>query len=384
MLRSSALERRPHPAEHVVVAVCAVALAVTYRWTWHLWQVRPDGVPNLAGLGLLRHLTVWPALLISCALMIVAPRIGTTLNVAVLATALAADQIRIQPEVVSLALLALAAAWSWRRIACAHFASMWFWAGLNKVLSHGWPTGGAPFIADSVHLGSHAGLIVWGVPAAELAIGLAALPALRRRLPGTGTLEGRLLMVAGLGGAALHLGILVTLSPWLASHNSAVWPWNAALAICAPLLLVAVRRAPATEPSPDQIPAPAPDTGLDPPVTPPVTRAANRTGAAGHLVSALIIVLWVAPAGFYVGLGDAYLSHNLYTLNTEQAQRCRSNSCRPFGTSAYPSLNVPVPPETRIYDAWFQKVCLPGETLRIIRPANRVTGERRTERSCSR
>jgi hypothetical protein len=80
----------------------------------------------------------------------------------------------------------------------------------------------------------------------------------------------------------------------------------------------------------------------------------------------------VYPAGFYLGITDAYLGHNLYSANTRTGSICPA----PIGefvpkcgetsfTSTWNTLNVPLPPEKRLYLAWFEKVCRPGETLRL-------------------
>ena len=168
--------------------------------------------------------------------------------------------------------------------------------------------------------------------------------------------------ITGAGATALHLGILLTLGPWLASFNSAVWPWNAALACCAPLLFIA--RPAQARPTHDR----AQDT---------------EPLRSRHLAVGVAALLFVLPAGFYAGVSDAYLSHNLYTSNTAQALRCTDTGCAPFGTEAYSALNVPLPPETRIYAAWFRLVCNAGETLEVTRPRTRITGEVSSRRSCS-
>ena len=349
------LLRRPAPVEHAVVAVCALALAVTYRWTWAVWQVRARvDVPQVPNLSLVSGLAEFPmawGLVVVCALMVVFPRIGTALNCVVLTVAVLGDQVRLQPEIVSLALLALAAAWSWRRIACAHLAVLWFWAGCNKALSYGWVSEAGPYIATPLRLTAHLWLVLWGVPLAEMAVGLSALwPRLRA--------------ISGIGGGVLHVGMVITLGPWLGAYNSAVWPWNAALVVCAPLLFL----------GPGYVGPFLPDRSKN---HPPPRRGPDRVATAG------VAFMAIAPVGFYLGAGDAYLSHNLYTSNTAQARRCSDQACVPFGYEAFVMLNVPLPPETRVYDAWFQKVCLPGERLEIIKPATRVTSEHVGTRPCA-
>lgn len=353
-MSSGPLLRRPAPVEHAVVAVCSLALAVTYRWTWTVWQVRAGAdlpqVPNLSLISRLGGFRVAWALVVICALMIVLPRVGTVLNCLVLTIAILGDQVRLQPEIVSLALLALAAAWSWRRIACAHLAILWFWAGCNKALSYGWVSVAGPYIATPVRLTAHLWLVLWGVPLMEMAMGLSALwPRLRA--------------VSGIGGGLLHVGIVITLGPWLGAYNSAVWPWNAALVICAPLLFLGPGYVGPFLAAPSELPPPRPRTD--------------------RIATAVVAFIAIAPIGFYLRISDAYLSHNLYTSNTAQAQRCSDQSCLPFGLEVYQLLNVPLPPETRVFNAWFQKVCLPGERLEVTKPPTRVSPEHVDTRSCT-
>ncbi len=108
------------------------------------------------------------------------------------------------------------------------------------------------------------------LPLCELGLGLTAL-------------WPRLWKVTALGAVLVHGGILVTLSPLFGDWNSAVWPWNAAVAVVAPMLCL-------SQPKGAAFPSPA--------------------------IVAVAAVLLGFPALFYVGLVDAYVSHNLYSNNT--------------------------------------------------------------------
>ncbi len=340
--------RRPTPAAHLVVVTCAVALTLSYRWTWRLWLHRTDGVPNLSAINALSTFSLAPLLIIACALMIAAPRMGTVVHAILLVVAILGDQVRMQPEFLSLSLLALTAAWGSQQLSRAHLGTLWFWAGCNKALSLGWASGGAGFIAGSLHQGSHRGVVAWCVPMMEIALGLS-------------TLIPRLRVVSGIGGAALHVGIFATLSPYFASFNSAVWPWNVAFAVAAPLVFL---------------------TGPFHSTAPTTAQATTRT-LWHRLGTALAVgVLVVSPAGFYIGVSDAYLSHNLYSSNTAVAQRCQADVCAPFQPDGFMDLNVPVPPELRLFRSWFRSTCSPGETFTMVRPANRVVGARRSTETC--
>jgi hypothetical protein len=109
--------------------------AATILLTWSLWQVR-ESPPLLPAVGL-PQLPVGIALIATLAVILRAPRAGVAVHLAVLLYSFAADQTRLQPQIISLALLLVgtcdvpAAA----PIARAHLISLWIWSGLNKALS---------------------------------------------------------------------------------------------------------------------------------------------------------------------------------------------------------------------------------------------------------
>ncbi len=201
---------------------------------------------------------------------------------------------------------------------------MWLWAGTHKALSLGWSTGGASFIGSA--LGVPKPWIAALVPVAEIALGLMAM-------------WPRLGKATAAGGFILHSMIVVTLLA--ANWNSAVWPWNVGLAL-ASLLLFTER----------------------------VGKLQNR-----RVVRGAALAFFIYPALFYLGLGDAYLSHNLYTSNTAEAAVCTPGTalCLPAPFSTWTALNVPLPPEPRLYRQWFQMTCTPGTVLRITGPRTRLT-----------
>ncbi|HEX2090063.1 MAG TPA: hypothetical protein VHI54_09100 [Actinomycetota bacterium] len=317
----------PRVASHAVVVVTAAGLAASYLLTWDLWRGRIDP-PNLPAVGALSSLDFGAALVAAAVAAMVFPRAGSVIHSAILLLAMLGDQIRLQPEFVSLGLLLAAAAWPPTGMAIArwHLITLWGWAGLHKILSIGWPEAGAPFIASAAGRPELRSVVAVAVPLAE--VGLAAL-ALRAR-------TWRILWVAA---ALFHVGVVVVLAR--IGWNSAIWPWNVALAAVTPFLFN-----PASAPNQD--------------------RPALRSRSV--VVAAVLFALY--PVGFYFGMSDAYPSHNLYSANTAQAVIvCRPeapNRCTPaawYGTVA--SLNVPFPPERRLYVAWFERICEPGERLRI-------------------
>jgi uncharacterized membrane protein YphA (DoxX/SURF4 family) len=212
-----------------------------------------------------------------------------------------------------------------RVIARAHLVSLWFWSGLNKALSVGFMGGSARWLYNAfpVHLGFIEPYFGWLVIATEMSIGVLLLvPRLRR--------AGVVLAVG------LHVSGLIALVSirW----NPSVWPWNIALALAAPAYFLFE----------DKHPLP------------------RRTSVAVAIATALAIV----PAGFYAGVVDAYPAHNLYTSNTATAMICKASaSCSDAAfRTTWNDLNVPLPPEPRLYRAFFERVCTPGVDTLVIYP----------------
>lgn len=311
-------------AARSVTTISTLGLAATILITWPLWAYR-DAPPTLPAVAGLAGLDLRPWLVVATVAALLRPRIAAPALVGVLVVGVLGDQTRLQPEVLSLAFLAVVGD-RWPSLARWHLATMWLWAGAHKVLSLGWTTGGAAYIAQAHEVPGARVAVAWLVPAAEITVGVLALrrrwwPVLRWAAP------------------ALHLGILLTLvrDGW----NEAVWPWNAALAAVAPLLFVA-----------DAPRAAAPTT---------------RALAAG---------LATFPALFYLGWVDAYPAHNLYTSNTATAVVCDAGPvprCSAALFDTFDELEVPMPPEPRLYRATFDRTCQPGSTLVVTGRATRLT-----------
>lgn len=322
------LERR----YHFLCAAAAVAQLVTLRWTWDLWVPRSDP-PNLAMVGWLSSISWGWVLVALCVVTVVRPRWGGPAFGVALVLACLGDQTRLQPGVISVAILMIAPAFgdNGRAVARWHLCSLWLWAGLHKALSTGWPAegGNAEFIAESLGRPELTALVVVAVPLAEIVLGLTAL-------------WPRLWPVTGVGGAVLHVGVLVSLSPIFADWNSSVWPWNAAVAVAAPILFLGQHE------------------GAAFPSRPMIMVAA---------------VLLAYPVLFYVGAVDAYLSHNLYTSNTASAKICWPDEkrCSRAAFSTWESLNVPLPPEPRLFRQSFRIVCERGDVLHISGIRTRLT-----------
>jgi hypothetical protein len=319
--------------------VLALALIASYLVTWRLWSVRTDP-PNLPAIAFLRTFEYGVPLLITAALAMARPRIGAVAHAAVLALAMLGDQLRLQPEFVSLALLLVAVAWAPQGFVVGrwHLLTVWLWAGLHKVFSAGWPRGGAAFIAHLMRAPSLRVVVAVAVPLAEIALALLALD--RRR-------GWRVLRIAA---PIFHVAVMALLASRVS--NVAVWAWNLALAAAAFALFA------------------------------PVAEPQSRTRAP-RPVAVVGVVMLLFPAGFYAGVVDAYLAHNLYSSNGEDAFVCRprQRGCHraPFSTSP---LRVPMPPEGRLYRAWFDRTCIPTQVLVVRGTWTRFADRSVTQHDC--
>jgi hypothetical protein len=215
-----------------------------------------------------------------------------------------------------------------KAFARAHLIAMWFFAGFNKLMSPNFIDGTAQWMLSGITtnpspwLYEHVGYIIAGT---ELTIGILAFLPWTRKL-------------AAIGAFGLHTGILLDLSPRGHDWNESVWPWNIALAFAGFALIWPWHESP-------------------------------RVWFAGMqpLVRTMILVVLISPLGFYVGITDAYLAHNLYSSNTANATVACGGSCPPYRQpdSTWDAFNVPLPPEHRIFKTFFAESCDPGDVLTI-------------------
>jgi hypothetical protein len=288
------------------------------------------------------------------------PRIGASLHALALTGAICLDQLRIQPEFVSLAILLVGTLP--RRapllIARCHLISLWLWAGIHKLLCPQYLDQTGPDLAHGMFadLSSSAAFVLGiVVAAAELVLGLTAIVPLARRL----TPKFALLV---------HGGILLVLVA--RGWNSAVWPWNVALAAAGYGYFAGWNRLLLTW-----------DDGVELPVE--SAASDNRAGtAAGPLaiwswrVVAAIVLAY--PGLFYLNLCDGYLAWCVYASNTPEATI--HDDAAPSGQRlfdrAYERLNVPFSPAARLFEQYFRRVGRLDDRLQIddSRPMSRWRG----------
>ncbi len=309
-------------AEHRLVALrwlLVLCQAAAILSMWPLWQVR-DSPPLLPALAL-PQAPLGIALIATLALVLRAPCAGVAAHIAVLLYAFACDQTRLQPQIVSLALLLLGTCpfASAAPLARAHLVSLWIWSGLNKALSVEFVDRTATLLFDNLPLapGWLRPWFGWLIIVCESAVGLCLLiPPLRR---------------AGVALAFLvHGMILLVLVPghWSVS----VWPWNLALPVAAAALF-----------------------WESPPAWP---------SRSARVVLAALLLL---PVGFYGGWVDAYLAHHVYSDTGATALVCRYGAgCtqKPF-LEPYVPMRARLPPEPRLFVAYFDAICRPGDRLAV-------------------
>lgn len=334
--------------------VCQTALIAM---TWPLWMAR-QSPPVLPMLDMaLFAIDVGPILLLTLAIALVWPGQGAVLHIVVLLAAIAADQTRLQPSVVSLALLLTLSGRSSSAgallIAQAHLCALWVWAGVHKLLSPAFTLTTFPWFITRVWP-SAPETVVWHggtvLALAEILLGLLALTSVLNG--GRASRMARRLV--GPCALTVHLGIASALI--LLAENTSMIPWNIALA-CSGFALFA----PASKTA---------DTRDD-------ATSGSSTNKPRRSLPALATAgcLMLSPAGFYLDVTDAYLSHVFYTGAIISTVRCDANGMCITDSEQKQSLarfGVGFPPEQRLLKAHFQASCRPGERQILHPPVTRL------------
>jgi hypothetical protein len=350
-----ALERWLPISLRVLLAICQLAAICLTR---DLWRGR-SGTGEAPNLPLFEGLEFaasridffWP-LLVSLGLVLAWPRVGVALHLGVLALAIACDQMRIQPEFLSVALLMLGTLTQHgpQLIARCHLISLWTFAGLHKLLSPEYLLDSGPRMWHNTVAGlSDRQAFLFSLLTALLELTLGALAVVPRTRRAVFPLA-----------AALHGGILLSLvaQQW----NTAVWPWNIAV-IAAAFVLFRHWNEPLWQ------------RGL----ATPAESTLPRTKFRWQIAAAVVLVY---PALFYVGLADAYLAWCVYSSNGPAATLYRADDLADAGDLAdldpaageelqfahYDELNVPFPPARRLFVQYFRRVGQPGDVLALDEP----------------
>lgn len=319
--------------------------------TWPLWQARngASNPPNLPISDMLdpMQFSMGELLLLSLALVLFRPRSGAIVHGGLLAAAMVLDQLRIQPEFVSLAILI---AGTIPRpgpllLARSHLIALWLFAGLHKLLSSGYVWEAGPDLARGLFTNLsdlQAFLVSIAMAVAELTLGIIAIfPLSRKSIP--------------VMGFVVHGGILLSLV--VQGWNTAVWPWNLALAAAGYGFFA----------------------GWDGPLWP---RANSTTSASiGWKIASAAILTY--PLLFYFNLCDGYLAWCVYSANLPDAVIYDDQS--PEGERlfdrAYEPFNAPFSPAVRLFEQYFRRTAQPGDRLEIDdpRPLSRWLGKQQRE-----
>jgi hypothetical protein len=348
--------------------------ALAIGLTWHVWQVRTSegDAPNLPlidavwfdrmqfGFG-------WP-LLVSLMVAVAYPRWGVALHCGLLVLAIIFDQLRIQPEFVSVAILLVGtlAGVGPNRLARSHLIALWFWAGLHKVLSGG-------YLFDT---GPRMWIDTIGEMPRGLSIGLAVAAALFELGLGVLALFPRAKRLVPWMAALLHLGILTSLV--VQRWNPAVWPWNVAVIAAAMVLFGA-----------------AEEQNIRGQKTADRGQQTGTSGRAAWPWKVAGAVMLLQPGLYYLGMSDAYLSWCVYSSNTPAAtlysagtdshldEAIRSGKTlepeelgeildqaagEDLAFKHYASIDAPFAPAMRLYEQYLRRVGRPGEMLVIDDP----------------
>jgi len=314
-------------------------LFVTFRWllvatqsatiltTWPLWNVRtsPPMLPVWDG----PQVSFGVLLLASLAVILIRPRLGIILHSALLLVAMSLDQMRLQPEFISQAILLWGTLPSRaaRTICRAHLIALWFFSGFHKLLCPGFYSGDAHWLVTSFFPGASPTLtafVGFMIAVSEMTLAVVAL------LPATRTYAVRL-------ACALHLGILCILMFGL-HWDEAVWPWNLALAVAGPVMIGSWKG-----------------------------ELKFNFSSLKLAARAAVAFILIGPFAYYPGLLDTYLCHVLYSNHAPVAWIRRADGHTSY-IDTRTQLSVPVPQVHRLYEAHFNAVAQPGDRLEIFDP----------------
>jgi uncharacterized membrane protein YphA (DoxX/SURF4 family) len=269
-------------------------------------------------------------LLASLAVVLTVPRVGLPVHTALLVWAMVSDQCRMQPHVISLAWLM----WGTCGLpggtiaARASLTATWLYAGIHKLCSPAYFTRSGPWMLHAI----------WPGAAPNLAAPLAAAVALTEVALGIGVLFPAWRRAVAVGAVIFHTAILLVLG-WRLDWNREVWPWNAALALAGPLLVGCWQ---------------GPGLGAE-------------WHRASRFARGLAVALLLLPAGYWLGVVDAYLAHCVYSDNTPRAYACTPLTRRSLDEDSR-RHGIVLPPAHRLFPAFFRSVGRPGEWLEIEDP----------------
>ena len=305
-----------------------IAQAATIIITWDVWQIRDltTTVPNLPWLAATPQINFGYLLIASLVFALIRPRrFGLMVHLFILAISIASDQLRCQPQVISIGILMTACVLpKFKRIAVWFLIAMWVWAGIHKTLSPDWYGEVTYYLLlrerfnwENIRLWDyHASL---AIIAAVAEVGLGVLAWYRPKLAAP------ICFLSHIAIAIFLIGI-----DW----NFSVLPWNFCTAIVGAWLLWSVND-----------------------IVRPVSLPESKMG---KLVVAFLLI---SPIGFYFGMVRHSLCHVLYSANFPDAVITKADG--PMICEAIGELRVPFPHEPKAYIDLFRMIGKPGEKLHI-------------------
>jgi uncharacterized membrane protein YphA (DoxX/SURF4 family) len=343
-------------------------LAVTYYKTELTWQNR-QSPPQLSAWGIFDWLQFdyYLPLLGTLFAVLIVPRTGLVLHSVLLFIAILADQTRLQPEFISSVILLWAsfASPALRTVGALHLGTMWFYAGLHKILAPGFYRNTSLYIFQQLmQLDiSETQTMSLGIAlaVAEMSLGLLViLPRTRR--------------IAAVLACGMHLVIFVctttlpmSVNHWikgdqrLAEHYlypsawfQPIWPWNLILMLSGFALLWNWNSTP---------------------------RQLWQQAHAG--LRTAILAMLVSPLLYYVGWLHPYLAHCLYSGNVvvayveyqptslpipEQADPRKVGLRRGLGEEVQAALGLSLPPTEFMFRRYFEMTGRPGEVAVLMYP----------------
>lgn len=315
-------------ASFLFLVLAVISQAATIVITWDLWQARgPDAsIVNLPWFATPPQFDYRWLLLMTLGFTLISPKyFGFISHLLVLSVAIATDQLRCQPQVLSVVVLMAACIFpTARKFGVWFLIAMWFWAGTHKLLSPDW-YGEVTYyllLRKQFEWGS-TGLwdyhVAFAVIAAVAEIGLGVLAWYRPRLAAPMCF-------------LTHAGIAVFLI--LVDWNFSVLPWNFCTAIIGAWLLWSFNK----------------DARC-------VSLPISKTGRLA------VAILLLSPIGFYFGMVRHSLCHVLYSANFPDAVITKADG--PKICEAMTELRVPFPHEPKAFIDFFRLTGKPGEKLHI-------------------
>ncbi len=308
------------------ILVAAQMATVLITWpSWHRHEM-PPMLPLLP----VPQFDVGVALLVTLTLVFFRPLVGLPLHALLLAYAFVADQSRMLPHNLSLFLLTTGTVGRPEGVLIARssLVSLWFFAGLHKLMSRDFFLETAPWLLWSLAPSADGR---WATPLG-IAIGATEMAL------AVGCLVPRVRRATAIAACLFHGGTVAALS-LVMNWDPGVWPWNAALACVSPLLLLPWR-----------------GRGLGD-LWPQAARWARR----------IAVGLLVLPVGYWFGVVDAHFAHCLYSTNTPRAFVC-NDVTRTDIRVICEQLGVQVPPAHRHFDPLFLGVGRAGEWMEVEDP----------------